>query len=657
MRHFILTILLCIVVNSLEAQLLLPRYYDADSLKLVLAGNPPDTTRITVLLQLAGTYFFKQPDTSQLYAKRALEISRTVKSDKHLLYSLNRAGEAMRQKGNYAGAMEKQLEALDLSRKIGNDHMEANSIGFIGITYLDLESHENAFYNLKNAIDRSEHLSNDGTDLLFLIFLAQTYNEKKQPDSTFYFLGRAKEILRHSSPQFLLRRNERIREITLGDAFRLKRNLDSAAFYYRLALRSTLKYRNFAPNHVSIASGRLASLFMEQNQVDSGLYFARFAYSVLRKTNVYPRILDASSLLAQLHRKTGKLDSALYYQDITIALNDSLYGKDKSNELQLLLLQEQKRHAETLSTEERSKNSQLLIGLVSITGVILIASMLLFRNNRIKQKTNVALQQTLKELRSTQSQLVQSEKMASLGELTAGIAHEIQNPLNFVNNFADVNRELLTEMKAELDQGNLEEAKAIANSVIENEGMITNHGKRADVIVKGMLQHSRSSTGVKEPTDINALTDEYLRLSYHGLRAKDKTFNATLITDYDKTIGTINIIPQDIGRVVLNLINNAFYAVNDREKSQTTGYEPQVIVSTKKSGGQILISVKDNGTGIPDSIKDKIFQPFFTTKPTGQGTGLGLSLAYDIVTKGNGGELNVTTQEGRGSEFIITLPS
>ena len=265
------------------------------------------------------------------------------------------------------------------------------------------------------------------------------------------------------------------------------------------------------------------------------------------------------------------------------------------------------------------------------------------------------LQNTLTHLRSAQKQLVQSEKMASLGELTAGIAHEIQNPLNFVNNFSEVSKELLDEMKTELDNRNVEDAKEIANNVIQNLEKILHHGKRAEGIVKGMLQHSRNSSGVKEPTDINVLTDEYLRLAYHGLRAKDKTFNATMNTDFDKTLDKINIIPQDIGRVILNLITNAFYVVNEKKKAGIENYEPTVSVSTKKVANKVLILVRDNGNGIPSKVLDKIFQPFFTTKPTGQGTGLGLSLSYDIV-KAHGGELNVETVEGNGSIFTIVLP-
>jgi signal transduction histidine kinase len=245
--------------------------------------------------------------------------------------------------------------------------------------------------------------------------------------------------------------------------------------------------------------------------------------------------------------------------------------------------------------------------------------------------------------------------MASLGELTAGIAHEIQNPLNFVNNFSDVNSELIKELKDEGIKGNIEEVLAIANDIESNSEKINHHGRRAGEIVKGMLQHSRTSTGVKEPTEINKLADEYLRLAYHGLRAKDKSFNATMKTDFDASIGNVNIIPQDIGRVLLNLFNNAFYVVNEKSKQNIVGYEPTVSVSTEKIANKIEIKVKDNGNGIPQKVLDKIFQPFFTTKPTGQGTGLGLSLSYDIV-KAHGGEIKVKTKEGEGSEFIVHLP-
>ena len=299
------------------------------------------------------------------------------------------------------------------------------------------------------------------------------------------------------------------------------------------------------------------------------------------------------------------------------------------------------------------------------------------RAEMIKQKEeNTLINKMLLELKAAQAQLIQQEKMASLGELTAGIAHEIQNPLNFVNNFSEVNKELIGEMKAEIDKGNYHSVKLIAGDIEINEDKINSHGKRADAIVKGMLQHSHAGSGQKELTDINALADEYLRLAYHGWRAKNKSFNVTVKTDFDQGIHTLNIVPQDIGRAILNLVNNAFYAVNEKHRSPglpaapslklqrseagqvgavEQRYEPSVAVSSSATNGSVEIKVKDNGNGIPEKLLDKIFQPFFTTKPTGQGTGLGLSLAYDII-KSHGGEIRVNTKESEGTEFVIVLP-
>ncbi len=348
-----------------------------------------------------------------------------------------------------------------------------------------------------------------------------------------------------------------------------------------------------------------------------------------------------------------------------MAAKDSLFNQQKIQQVQNIAFKEELKERELrqkTATEQAQYRNRIRFYLaIGIAVVFLVIALLLWNNNQHKQKANVLLQEqkqqtetALKELKATQAQLIQSEKMASLGELTAGIAHEIQNPLNFVNNFSEVNKELLNELKDEIKKGNTDEANAIADDVIDNEEKINHHGKRADAIVKGMLQHSRATSGSKEPTDINALADEYLRLSYYGLRAKDKSFNAILETDFDESIGRINIIPQEIGRVLLNLYNNAFYAISEKKKQQPLGYEPIISVGTKKINDKIEISVKDNGNGIPQKVVDKIFQPFFTTKPTGQGTGLGLSLSYDII-KAHGGEIKVNTQEGEGTEFIITL--
>jgi signal transduction histidine kinase len=355
---------------------------------------------------------------------------------------------------------------------------------------------------------------------------------------------------------------------------------------------------------------------------------------------------------------TGKPDSAAKYFELALSYNDIVNNTDRKRLLQAQDFDEQLRQQEVEETKTKIKVYLLLGG---IGMLLLIAGMLLINNRRRKrinallQQKNQKIESTLEELKATQAQLIQKEKMASLGELTAGIAHEIQNPLNFVNNFAETNAELTGELLHELDRGNVAEAKQLAIDIRQNEVRINHHGKRADAIVKGMLQHTRASTGKKEPTDINALADEFLRLSYHGLWAKDNSFNANFLTDFDEGIGKIEVARQDIGRVLLNLYNNAFYAVNEKKKKLNGIFEPLVEVSTKRMGDKVEITVKDNGTGISQKVLDKIYQPFFTTKPTGQGTGLGLSLSYDII-KAHGGELSVDTKEGEGAEFFIMLP-
>jgi signal transduction histidine kinase len=325
---------------------------------------------------------------------------------------------------------------------------------------------------------------------------------------------------------------------------------------------------------------------------------------------------------------------------VSISIYLALEASYTSRSLQEKLKEVQQLSAKTIEQEQEKQ--------------LILASQKEILKKQVEERT-IELKQSLEDLKATQSQLVQREKMASLGELTAGIAHEIQNPLNFVNNFSDVNAELIEELKEQLATGNGQEAMMIANDIKENEQKINHHGKRADAIVKGMLEHSRTNTGKKELTDINGLAGEYLRLSYQGLRAKDKSFNADFKTEFDESIGKVEVVPHDIGRVLLNLINNAFYAVNEKKRQLNGTFEPVVSVSTKRVADKVEITVKDNGIGVPQKVVDKIFQPFFTTKPTGQGTGLGLSLSYDII-KAHGGELKVESKEGEGAEFIIQLP-
>ena len=392
------------------------------------------------------------------------------------------------------------------------------------------------------------------------------------------------------------------------------------------------------------------------------MYYAKEAFQLSKGLKSAGGIKASTLAISDAYKMLGNIDSAYTYLGISKKISDSLNNdyQEKLIRYQNINFDEQQRLEKESQKNKDAKTKITTIALFSGIGLLSVLAFVFYKNNKQKQKANTVLEHTLTNLKSTQSQLIHSEKMASLGELTAGIAHEIQNPLNFVNNFSEVNKELLEELKAERLKPNAEREEALENElindVISNEEKINHHGKRADAIVKGMLQHSRSSSEEKEPTDINALADEYLRLAYHGLRAKDKSFNASMVTDFDSSIGKVNIVPQDIGRVVLNLITNAFYAVTDKKKKGMKGYEPSVTVSTQKHGNKVIIFIKDNGMGITEKVKEKIFQPFFTTKPTGEGTGLGLSMSYDIVTKGHGGELLVKSEVGKYAEFSIVLP-
>jgi signal transduction histidine kinase len=492
--------------------------------------------------------------------------------------------------------------------------------------------------------------------------LGRLYSKLNKPDSALNLSIRAEKLGAELNDKiyycYIL--------VDLGYIYQIKGNKDLALSYYYSGIKLADEQHFLS----ALARGylKLCNYYLAESNKDSSLYYAKHFEQTLNLQGKVDRedqdLGVVYEKLYQSYQLLGQKDSILKYARLSIDAKDSISNDRLQNmaAFQQVLLDEQLR-LQNIEKEKKEFQNKIRTYLLSAgLGVILLVAFLLYRNNRQKHTANIVLKEqkgkvenTLQELKSTQSQLIQSEKMASLGELTAGIAHEIQNPLNFVNNFSEVSSELIEEMNVELNKGDIEEAKAISSDIKQNLEKINHHGKRADAIVKGMLQHSQNSSGIKEPTNINALADEYLRLAYHGFRAKDKTFNATLKTDFDPSIGTIDIIPQDIGRVLLNLINNAFYAVNERSKAEVIGYEPAVTVCTKKINSELEISVADNGNGIPEKVLEKVFQPFFTTKPTGQGTGLGLSLSYDII-KAHQGKISIKNTPGAGAEFIITLP-
>lgn len=385
---------------------------------------------------------------------------------------------------------------------------------------------------------------------------------------------------------------------------------------------------------------------------------------------------DRSQALSKAAARQGDYAKALQYFRQYTAYKDSLTAAATANRLATLtyrqnLLKKEAQiqrltQARALSEQAASRQRQTVLALAGGLALLAGLALVLIRNNRAKHRANQqlnaqkeAVQRALAELKTAQTQLVQAEKMASLGELTAGIAHEIQNPLNFVTNFSEVSAELLAELAEEAARPTRdpELERELLADVQANLLKINQHGQRASSIVKGMLAHSRASTGERQPTDLNALTQEYLQLAYHGARAKDKTFDARLTTDFAPGLPAVAVVPQDISRVLLNVLSNAFYAVRQRQRTAGPGYQPEVQVRTQRAASQVKITIRDNGSGVPEALKQKIFNPFFTTKPTGEGTGLGLSLSYDIITKGHGGTFTLASAEGEFTEVTIVLPA
>jgi two-component system, NtrC family, sensor kinase len=636
---------------------------NSDSMERLLATNGDDTAKANLLGLLSYNYAFNQADKSVAYGHRGVQLSRQLGYRKGVAYCSQSLAWGLWGVGNYSYALQVALTVLQLYEELKDKQQIAQTHYLLANIYRDFGDYKRALIDVQIGVKMSEALK--VSDIIGNAITGSIYDLQNRLDSASYYIRKAVDLDRKFNQErwgwlYYLQ----------GNIHRKMKQYDSAMYYYRTAL-PLVEYKDIVETYNGIAI-----LCKETGQIDSSIFYATEVMQKWRHISYQRGILQAANILAANYKKLNQRDSTIKYLELSKTLNDSLFNQTNERDIQNMAFNEQLRQDEILRERQQNRNRLKMYALVTVGIVFLFIALLLWRNNHHRRKAYVLLQKqkketdtqklrvehTLAELKSTQSQLIQSEKMASLGELTAGIAHEIQNPLNFVNNFSEVNKELLVELKGEIKKGNLDEVNAIADDVISNEEKINHHGKRADAIVKGILQHSRSSSGVKEPTNINALADEYLRLAYHGLRAKDKSFNATMKTDYDESIGNINIIPQDMGRVILNLITNAFYTVDEKKKTAGNNYEPTVTVSTSRSplfgrgaGGEVSISVKDNGNGIPQKILDKIFQPFFTTKPTGQGTGLGLSLSYDIV-KAHGGELKVKTKEGEGATFIIQLP-
>jgi len=638
---------------------------NVDSLTAAYKKNKQDTTLIQLLVNKASYVFLtNSPDSGMNSLKKSLALSRKIHYKDGEVRSLAGIATYLSRRGDLPQSLKITFDLLPKAIAINNQRVVGQCYNTLGLDYGILKDYKKAlsYFLLGKAVMEKARL----TDLQVVSNnnVAREYLDMGMADSAEYYTKHAYELALKTNDKNVgyLIRNFGIIQV-------LRKNYTEAINFFRKSILAIPKL----DNHYLLSEDyrRMADVYRQLGRTDSCIYFAKKAFDEANLDKNPELVMKSTRLLTDQYKSLSDYRNAYDYQQIMLKANDSLFSQQKTLQIQTLALnqEQQKQEAEAARRAYQNKVQQYaMLGIIAV--FMLIASILFYANGQRKKANKAlgqrnqqietqhkALEKSHAELKTTQAQLIQSEKMASLGELTAGIAHEIQNPLNFVNNFSEVSTELIDELQQEIDNGNYNEVKVIAGNIKENQQKISQHGKRADFIVKGMLEHSRKNTGEKQLTDMNVLCDEFLKLSYHGLRAKDKSFNAEIVTHFDPNLRKVNVSQQDMGRVMLNLFNNAFYAVNQKSKTAVAGYKPEVTVTTSAEKGYVVITVKDNGTGIPDPIKEKIMQPFFTTKPTGEGTGLGLSLTYDMVVKGHGGRIQVDSIEGEGSEFVIQLPA
>jgi two-component system, NtrC family, sensor kinase len=642
--------------------------------------------------ELAFNLVFLSDDKAPLplleEAKMFFNLSQKKKNTSLECIAMGMYGQGYRITGDFTKSQEYHFKAIDIAKRISNYSFLGYTLNQSAHMYKDRDENEKAIAIYKEA----RLAANKGTEPIFKFYpimnLGFVYMQANQVDSAMYYSTKAvsmiEDLLLHmqdTSQKAIIDRSLLVYCLSnLAGAHSMSNDKINANKYYSEVIKMIEKYKGFKSRYFQFAYFSLAKHYQRYNMEDSAILAAKQAIESVSNGPLEYLSAKPAKMISDFY-ESKNADSTVKYLKIYLKGNEVMNSTRVTQQLQMRSVEQEEKALETKRAEKAYKDKIAFYLLNAGLAVLLFVAVFMYRSAQQRKRINAELQKqkenverTLTELKSTQSQLIQSEKMASLGELTAGIAHEIQNPLNFVNNFSEVSNELISELVEEVDKGNTDEVKLIAKDVQQNLEKIHHHGKRADAIVKGMLAHSRTSTGQKEPTDINALCDEYLRLAYHGLKAKDNSFEASFHFEPDTSLPNINVVPQDIGRVLLNLINNAFQAVAEKQKTAGPNYNPEVRVSTKlifppaglpagaaglpagAAGGLrgAKISVMDNGPGIPESIKDKIFQPFFTTKPTGQGTGLGLSLSYDIV-KAHGGSLQVNSELGEGACFIINL--
>ncbi|PWU22613.1 two-component sensor histidine kinase [Candidatus Cerribacteria bacterium 'Amazon FNV 2010 28 9'] len=662
MTKYALLFVSLLIANALCGQ----RYID--SLRNELAFAKEDSDKVNSLVRMADYFSQTNADSTACYSNKAIILAKRIRYPRGILMARISVFFSFLTRADYPKALKIAQDNLILA-----EALPYNRIFDMAYIHINLAAVKYAMGDtIQNRLELQEtdrlykvSGNNDGDLWSAIHNQAMNYQRKKNKDSALF--------LEHQAMELVKKAPFRKTYSSLASAYLAKMYLDygmlnAARHYYQQGLEQA-KFYGAAYLEARI-NMNLMQFCIKSNQKDSAIYFADNALAICKKYHFGDYASTVADSLYRIFEEKGKTDSALRYMKIMMAAKDSIFSQAKMQAFQRLISENDQRQREAEVERERLQSKIKLYTSLSGIAIFLVISAILYRNNRQrkkayaiirnqKQETEIQkakVEEAYQELKSAQRQLIQSEKMASLGEMTAGIAHEIQNPLNFVNNFSELNGELIEEMERALKIGNQAEAVALAGNIRQNMEKINQHGKRAQGIVTGMLQHSRTTAGEKQqPTDINALAEEYLRLSLHAMKAKDSGFECKIGQDMDPSIGKINVIPQDLGRVFLNIFNNAFYAVGDKKKKLDNGFEPEVFLRTKKKNDQIEICIRDNGSGVSQKNIEKIFQPFFTTKPTGQGTGLGLSLAYDIITKEHNGKISVQSGEGEYAEFLIVL--
>ena len=646
-----------------------PPHARIDSLQILLRAAPPDTSRVLLLAQLAFEHTQVDPLATISYGKQALQLAQHLQFRRGQTLALIRLGSGFREAGNYPAALQMGLQGLRFAEVLHNPEMTGRALNALGYLYWEQGNSRPAlayFLQAKAVAEKSRNMplltrvmGNIGNVYVQLNRLdsARIYSEK----------GYALDLSRHDLT------SEVGDAATLGNVYAGLGRTPLAQHYYRSSIRrATSQHITFALCRAYLGQARLMQR-LQGPRADSALYFGRQALAAGQQGHYPKGVLEASRFLADAYAIRRDSATAFRYLTLASATRDTLFSQTRMAQVQALDVSERLRQQELADEQAQAAADRRYHWLVAALVGVLPVLLLLWRTNRIRHHANqqlnaqnvqIATQRdelgtALTKLKTTQAQLVQSEKMAFLGELTAGIAHELQNPLNFVKNFAEVSTDLVDDISIDRSDTTRDTAleKEILAGLKQNLQKISQHGQRASSIIKDMLEHSRTGTSQLVPTNLNALTEEYLRLAYQDQQTKDKGLAIKLTTTYDPALPLVAIAPQNMGRVLLNLFTNAFYAVQQRRQAGAAGYVPEVRVSTRQlANGQAEIRVRDNGTGIPAAVKDKVFQPFFTTKPASKGTGLGLSLSYDIVTQGHGGTLSLVSEEGEFTEFIVVLP-